>query len=314
MISTKEEQAIICSVRETEFFQRLSAGSSFYNHPPPICVGRGWVCPQKSKTISRGHMQTPFFLCLQPWVRTVSDHEVQAEKTLKTLTLKCLGRTSKGQVWTIECNVFQYFPQKNSPLQWMDIVWIFIFLKRARHFTEVFMLLLTDLIFNRRLNIGTSWPWTHSEWRKISQCVISHALSLAWLSLYLTRSWKTGCRGLHCSEKSAMPPLCTPAEHNRDACRVMNTFQLPSRPVTQGHVGTVALGPLRKADSYTVTVLERTALWYQCTTACQMMWFSFFSFFFMNAPLVCKRVKSLFFLSTSAAKNKISHLEVLVEI
>lgn len=40
----------------------------------------------------------------------------------------------------------------------------------------------------------------------------------------------------------------------------------------------------------------------------------FFFFFFMNAPLVCKRVKSLFFLSTSAAKNKISHLEVLVEI
>lgn len=40
------------------------------------------------------------------------------------------------------------------------------------------------------------------------------------------------------------------------ACRVMNTFQLPSRPATQGHVGTVALGPLRKADSYTVTVLK----------------------------------------------------------
>lgn len=61
-------------------------------------------------------------------------------------------------------------------------------------------------------------------------------------------------------KKRVMPPLCTPAERNRDACRVMNTFQLPSRPVTQGHVGTVALGLLRKADSYTVTVLERTAL------------------------------------------------------
>lgn len=262
-------------------------------------------------------MQTlSFFLCLQPWVRTVSDHEVQAEKTLKTLTLKCLGRTSKGQVWTIERNVFQYFPQKNSPSQWMDIVWICIFLIRARHFSEVFMLLSADLIFNRRLDIGTSWQWTHSERREISQCVISHALSLARLSLYLTRSWKTGCRGLHCSEKKkrVMPPLCTPAERNRDACRVMNTFQLPSRPVTQGHVGTVALGLLRKADSYTVTVLERTALWYQCTTACQIMWFSFFLFSFLNAPLVCKRVKSLFFLSTSAAKNKINHLEVLVEI
>lgn len=39
-------------------------------------------------------------------------------------------------------------------------------------------------------------------------------------------------------------------------CTVMTTFQLLSRPLTQGHVRTVALGPLRKPGSYTVTVLK----------------------------------------------------------
>lgn len=66
---------------------------------------------------------------------------------------------------------------------------------------------------------------------------------------------KTGLRGLQWETERS----CHSASQwsiTGYACRVMTAFQLLSRPLTQGHVGTVAPGPLRQLDSNTVTVLK----------------------------------------------------------
>lgn len=77
-----------------------------------------------------------------------------------------------------------------------------------------------------------------------------------YLSISLGQRMKDRAEGTAVGEKRLILPVCTPVEHNRYACRVMSTFQLSSRPLTQGHVRTVALGTLRKLNSYTVTVLK----------------------------------------------------------
>lgn len=54
-------------------------------------------------------------------------------------------------------------------------------------------------------------------------------------------------------KKQVSASLSISGVHNRTqhACRVMNTFQLPSGPVTQEHVGTMTLGLRRKLSSST---------------------------------------------------------------
>lgn len=114
--------------------------------------------------------------------------------------------------------------------------------------------------------------------------------------------WETGCEGLQWKTEQSRhsAPQWSITVY---ACRVMNTFQLLSRPLTQGHVRTVALGPLRKLDSYSVTVLR--GLYFDTNTTPPVRW----RVFFWNALLIFK-VFLVFLMYPSKLSNQISHLKV----
>ena len=128
---------------------------------------------------------------------------------------------------------------------------------RASHFSEVFTLLLVEencahraLLYIKAMN--TFRVKNDSTMRHIS-CSIS-CTTISPSDLYERQGGRdcSGGRKKNDWSRHSAPQRSITGY----ACRVMSTFQLCSRPLTQGHVRTVALGPLRKLDSYTVTVLK----------------------------------------------------------
>lgn len=167
------------------------------------------------------------------------------------------GKDIKRPAFVFEYNVSQYFFYFYFFNKWWylaeSIVWIFIFLIwRASHFTfsEVHCVHIWPLYIMAMNNFRVKKGSMMHQVTWSSSCL---AISPSQVLNIKDKAWETAVQKKKRQWSHHFAPQWSITGY---ACRVMNTFHFPTRPLTQGHVETVALGPLRRADSYTVTVLK----------------------------------------------------------